>query len=1256
MKAKLLLISVVAACVAGLVQFYIWNLSETPSLITIDSIEETSDSTKDKNVSQFSNFPIGTPQLIELNLDERTKSRLTEREWRDQIRDWLLITVLSDSGLSAYDIGNSVFDLPPLRYGYLKASGQFEYGESRSVYIGNQQVLALVPADVTQKARDDAIADIIDRHRKDQAGEITLVKLFEYRFSADATSAEITQLTSINVASYLQPEKSYYEVTIKSLDDLQHFLQQIDDLTYAKTTNEGLILGGRKLQSYQFRGIGLQEVAAIWQSEQDIARKELEFQRFIETEEIAFRDRWKDRFYNKYDYFEKNRLETEAENDREQIKIKIQQQAKKLNMVDGSGFSLDPTFDYEGLRTFLSEIFSSNTKLTKFLKTQFKQAAQNSSADKKNLDLIIAYITKLENSGNTALFEYLISKFNPALQALSEKEIVPLLEAIEELENSGNGLDFFIADILKNKSDSFRFQAARYDGMLKGTEAGMVLFYTDLLAKIWAINYLDSAPVKQINDFVDHTRVRLPSLFDSERNELSSARLWFGHTDRGFQVAENKLFFQRISTRVYSKGHNPLNPSNEVQTSAFLAAPIDWWDDHYEEIARYEPEYFRLNEIMKWSLLIGFITEKGQDNKLRFLDSVKVDHSKWFINWARNNKSLKFDLWSKIKFYEVGYKGTATEAMESLRGKVTAGGVSLAPKTLFRNRVPIDTSISKIYRRSNINYSTKLGVGEFRTFDEISYKVQSIGPMKASVQSTPKPDLRLRSIDSDVVNMPVERQITQTINGMNVEASAGGIGIGDFSIRKTANGFKAAWEARDLDAGQTLVLRASRSFEPEVAFSRDPLVEQLVKLPDPNTYAVKLHDSDKWMVVAKGGGGDSTVEGGWHSRVADPDGGESYQLMFVDKKTIEKKLQGTQWIEYNNIKNGRLAIAEINNRGPPTQNTANVRLLIEGKTVTATVDEVTGAVFIPTKDLSNVTSKRSLEVLNRFDSTQLEKIRNSANVSDEPILVSTSHSPELQDALKKSNVQRVANQIIENPVKAKTALDEVITSDFSLAIKLYEEGKIQNALSELDKMLHKYGPQSDILYLKNIFESPPGKSHHIANVLGKDPTNRPGNPNLLNEITVKLSNIGPRSFEYHIHHGLKGAKSLSKEEAVDAFRSGGIFYRQDDPGLNSHDWNISSEKAFLQTIELDRGRVKMLSDSGIEDLNPAKIIVHTELKNKDKINQIEFIPVSTVKRNRIVKIRIEGQPDDNECISDQNNDNLDCKTQNQTYLILANNQ
>ena len=72
-------------------------------------------------------------------------------------------------------------------------------------------------------------------------------------------------------------------------------------------------------------------------------------------------------------------------------------------------------------------------------------------------------------------------------------------------------------------------------------------------------------------------------------DELSRARLWFGPSDLGFQVADQQEcglpraqrdpdLLRRVEPAEFG--------ASKPKTSTFLAAPIDWWNDHYEEVAR----------------------------------------------------------------------------------------------------------------------------------------------------------------------------------------------------------------------------------------------------------------------------------------------------------------------------------------------------------------------------------------------------------------------------------------------------------------------------------------------------------------------------------------------------------------------------------------------------------------------------------------------------------------------------------------------
>jgi hypothetical protein len=97
----------------------------------------------------------------------------------------------------------------------------------------------------------------------------------------------------------------------------------------------------------------------------------------------------------------------------------------------------------------------------------------------------------------------------------------------------------------------------------------MVLFYTDLLAKLWAIDYVNNTPSKAIEEFEPLTRTILPSLCRGEEKALPNTRLWFGPEDYGYQVlAGNMLAFARNATRIYAASSNPLDPGKETEPKA----------------------------------------------------------------------------------------------------------------------------------------------------------------------------------------------------------------------------------------------------------------------------------------------------------------------------------------------------------------------------------------------------------------------------------------------------------------------------------------------------------------------------------------------------------------------------------------------------------------------------------------------------------------------------------------------------------------
>ena len=877
----------------------------------------------------FEYFALNKPQTI--NFQARTDSlqKFTDRQKKDQFLDWLLFTVESDRSFSTREISETSYDISPVRYDYLKPISNFEYGDTRSLYIGKETIVALIPQDISPETRIDYLAHIADKHRQNLGRVPEKLEVFEYQLNLEAATAKLTRVEELKTIALFQDKKyGYYQTSIKNTDDLDRFMAKVDDLTFTEVVDSDLVVGGRKIKSHPYGKIGVEDVAALWQSEK---------------------------------------------------KIKIQ---PFLYKVSGSGFSLDPAFDYQNLKESLTKIkpqlltLKSNGKYL-FTELEIEQVEQGlSKSDRvpylKLVDRLQQNIKNVSESASQKINSEIDRQIAIAKEEVDKELTYHKNQLQQELDNTFDNLnksDYSVEEKnkrYKQKADDLNanfqkirqnlfnkkeqqinqlvaqkesvfteinrfletprtssFQMARYDGELQGTEVGMVLYYTDLLAKLWVLDYLGTTPEKYITDFQPLTKVstKVSSIYEPESKELPSTRVWFGPQNKGFQIGNNNsLLFARNATRIFAASSNPLEPGKESTARADSDAFLRWWDEHYEEIARYEPQYERLNEIMKWSLVISWLNESKQGELLEFLQGVKVNRDNWFPDWVRANiEQLKFKEWDitncsedfynteqpKVCFYSRGYQGTNTEAMPRLSSKpfvqfgkssFVSGGVSLANPKIISDRTPLlkTSKITESILRGNVdNNSINLNNQNlsFKTLDGATYDLkasQSIASITAKAQDGAK----LRNLDSELVNIELAKQISRNNNGITINFVAGNTNIGSFKTSKTENAFIVGWRSQDLDLGQSLALELSLSKSDPVKFlDSHPKVNSLV-IQDGLTYYVKIDDAQRWLKLASGSEVDGDIPAGWTSQVASSDdsGSSRYLLAWVNDLDVEKLL------------------------------------------------------------------------------------------------------------------------------------------------------------------------------------------------------------------------------------------------------------------------------------------------------------------------------------------------------------------------------
>lgn len=184
------------------------------------------------------------------------------------------------------------------------------------------------------------------------------------------------------------------------------------------------------------------------------------------------------------------------------------------------------------------------------------------------------------------------------------------------------------------------YSQARYDGELAGTEVGMTLFYTDYVAKTWVTGVGTGIPSKSATGFVpDTTASTVWSECDINRASTSeTGRLWFGENDSAVRSDANGISIGAEPTRLYARTDGP--KGSEVEPSYSFGRALLWWDQHYQAIAGYDPEYQRLDQIMRWSDAIDWLVSKTSAT-LPQLSGDQIPSNLRFADWYHRHNELR---------------------------------------------------------------------------------------------------------------------------------------------------------------------------------------------------------------------------------------------------------------------------------------------------------------------------------------------------------------------------------------------------------------------------------------------------------------------------------------------------------------------------------------------------------------------------------------------------------------------------------------
>jgi hypothetical protein len=596
---------------------------------------------------------------------------LDERERREQIRDWAVLGTVARLGADPRQAAAATYELPPARLPYLDELYSFEYGRGRRAYLGDRVLLFRDASDPDPIA---TIGRLADRVRMENGELPPAVEVYVVRDNRDDGVIAVERAPDVSRDELFSPAYGYVEGSASTPEALAEWLSQADDLTSVKIAGDRIALGGRWFAHTRTPNLTVEDVAALYQAHEQLngpriaaqaklrklpPRAQAALAHIIELGK-AHRD-----------------SQQAAAPDLEQLigGISIEQLPGFLDAASDAasparapGFSLDPTWLplsgdprhpqlLAALRAFASDPCGEMRAIAEKSRSLVEQESDESrrtelgvmSVDAQHAGFVSdAICDEIKRTLSPKLLQ-VAAEIERAAPADWDKALTAYYTLREDwLSRSGDDLRAKAAgiagELLEFREAESKVQCARYEGTA-GTQVGMTLFYTDLIAKLWeSTDFGMSAPVLEVPGFLSAPQLDLPAAFRLQVERNPGTRLWFGpranHVSRVNEMGGVRFAFEHRYSRIYAASNNETRPGVEVQPREDSRRTIGWWNRHFDDVADYEPQFHRQNQIMKWSLIAAALVESPVAAYLRSTD---VDSHATFATWQQAKaRELRF--------------------------------------------------------------------------------------------------------------------------------------------------------------------------------------------------------------------------------------------------------------------------------------------------------------------------------------------------------------------------------------------------------------------------------------------------------------------------------------------------------------------------------------------------------------------------------------------------------------------------------------
>lgn len=337
-------------------------------------------------------------------------------------------------------------------------------------------------------------------------------------------------------------------------------------------------------------------------------------------------------------------------------------------------------------------------------------------------------------------------EWDSALDALDwDGDLRPLYRVADKLQAQGTRESLDLYDTISSLLGEYCCQCARYDGGLQGTEVAMTMFYCDLLAKLWGYDYRGSTP--RAVGMWPVLEIPVSSIYWEEIWSHPSTRVWLGPRLDESGRSEDSLFLGPLGSRIFAASSDPSAWGQEVRATPPRALFISWWEAQWPEIMEYEQQYYRLNQIMKWTTLMAWLELRGNMDFLSFLEDEPVVREYSFPSWLMANRpELTFQ--GGLPFIESNF--STTECLRLLCTEIhtaygaeevwVEGGVSGADKKMLQEETSkIHEWLEGLYR------ILRTGSGDFTSPSGTLYSFKNVTKEHSTQVAQPAQGTRFRS-------------------------------------------------------------------------------------------------------------------------------------------------------------------------------------------------------------------------------------------------------------------------------------------------------------------------------------------------------------------------------------------------------------------------------------------------------------------------------------------------------------------------------